>query len=191
MSGTPIAIRDIDELLCLTAPLRCGIIAIDGPCAAGKSTLAAALGNALGANVLHLDDFFLRPGQRTPERLREPGGNLDRERFWSDVFIPLTAGADFDYRPFDCAKQSLSPPIHVRHTPLSIVEGAYSLHPLFRDSYALRIFLSVEPDTQWTRILRRNGPEMAERFRSEWIPMENAYFQAFRVREICDVILSV
>lgn len=31
-----------------------------------------------------LDDFFLRMEQRTPERLREVGGNVDYERFGGD-----------------------------------------------------------------------------------------------------------
>lgn len=49
-----------------------GLVAIDGPCASGKTTLANALGGALGLTVFHMDDFFLRPSQRTPERLAEP-----------------------------------------------------------------------------------------------------------------------
>ena len=56
-------------------------VAIDGPCASGKTTLAALLQRRFDGNVLHMDDFFLRPEQRTPERFAEPGGNVDRERF--------------------------------------------------------------------------------------------------------------
>ena len=55
-------------------------VAIDGRCASGKTTLATALAVSLGATVFHADDFFLRPEQRTAERLSEPGGNMDRER---------------------------------------------------------------------------------------------------------------
>ena len=43
------------------------IVAIDGRCGAGKSTLAAVLAERLDANLIHMDDFFLRPEQRTPE----------------------------------------------------------------------------------------------------------------------------
>lgn len=43
-------------------------VAIDGPCASGKTTLAALLQRRFDGNVLHMDDFFLRPEQRTPER---------------------------------------------------------------------------------------------------------------------------
>ena len=44
------------------------VIAIDGKCASGKSTLGLYLKNSLDANLFHMDDFFLRPEQRTPER---------------------------------------------------------------------------------------------------------------------------
>lgn len=48
-------------------------VAIDGPCTSGKTTLATVLQRRFGGNVLHMDDFFLRPEQRTPERFAEPG----------------------------------------------------------------------------------------------------------------------
>ena len=57
------------------------IVAIDGRCASGKSTLAAYLKSALACSVIHMDHFFLQPHQRTEKRLREPGGNVDYERF--------------------------------------------------------------------------------------------------------------
>ena len=68
------------------------LVAIDGRCAAGKTTLAASLQAQLGCNVFHMDDFFLRPEQRTPERLHQPGGNVDFERFLTEVLRPLYDG---------------------------------------------------------------------------------------------------
>ena len=37
------------------------------------------------------------------------------------------------------------------------------------------------------RILRRSGPEKAERFRREWIPLEEAYFFAYDIRKQADL----
>ena len=68
------------------------LVAIDGRCGAGKTTLASFLQNKIEATVFHMDDFFLRPEQRTAERLNTPGGNVDRERLESEVLIPLRAG---------------------------------------------------------------------------------------------------
>ena len=56
------------------------IIAIDGRCCAGKTTLAAKLKEQNGWSVFHMDDFFLQPKQRTKERLAQPGGNVDYDK---------------------------------------------------------------------------------------------------------------
>ena len=40
-------------------------LAIDGPCASGKSTLAKTLADIYRCPVVHMDDFFLQPHQRT------------------------------------------------------------------------------------------------------------------------------
>ena len=63
-----------------------GIVAIDGCCASGKSTLGARLSETLGCPLFHLDDFFLRPEQRTPERFAEPGGNVE-ERYCREMDV--------------------------------------------------------------------------------------------------------
>lgn len=66
-------------------PLR---VAIDGPCASGKSTLGQLLAGVYGCPLIRMDDFFLRPEQRSPERLAQPGGNVDYERFSREVLSP-------------------------------------------------------------------------------------------------------
>lgn len=60
------------------------LLAIDGGSAAGKTTLGKLLEQRYACNVFHMDDFFLRPMQRTKERLAELGGNVDRERFFTE-----------------------------------------------------------------------------------------------------------
>ena len=54
------------------------LIAIDGSCTAGKSTLASLLARDLDCNLFHMDDFFLREEQRTEERLAQHPGCLLR-----------------------------------------------------------------------------------------------------------------
>lgn len=165
------------------------IVAIDGNCTAGKTTLAGLLKQQYDCNVFHMDDFFLRPRQRTPERLAEVGGNVDYERFQSEVLAPLTAGDVFSYRPFDCRSLTLSEPVRVVPKKLTIIEGSYCLHPYFGDPYDLRIFLAVSAELQYRRILER--PHfLHERFFTEWIPMEQRYFDGFRIPEKCDLCVD-
>lgn len=164
------------------------IIGIDGRCAAGKTTLAARLQEEMGCAVFHMDDFFLRPEQRTEERLRTAGGNVDCERFLEEVMLPLKSGEDpVVYRPYDCRSQALCGEISVRTAEVNIVEGSYSLHPSLWEFYDLRVFLTVDPEEQIRRIIRRNGEANAEIFRERWIPMEEKYFAAFNVEKRCDL----
>ena len=83
------------------------LTAIDGRCGAGKTTLAAALATHYGCPVIHMDDFFLQPKQRTPERYKEPGGNVDYERVEEEILKPVLSGADFVYQRFDCRTMSM------------------------------------------------------------------------------------
>lgn len=167
----------IDSLDTGDAPL---IVALDGRCASGKTTLAGRLRDHYGCNVIQMDHFFLRPEQRTPERLSTPGGNVDHERFLEEVLLPLRAGKEFSYRPFDCGTFTFGPPVAVGKNRLTVVEGSYSCHEALSGYYDLRIFLTVDPAEQARRILARNGPEGAELFRSRWIPLEELYFSASR-----------
>ena len=162
------------------------IIAIDGKCTSGKTTLAARLAEIYDCNVFHMDDFFLRPAQRTPARFAEVGGNVDYERFHEEVLLPLLSGRGFSYRPFDCKTFTLRAPVPVTPRRLNIIEGTYSMHPYFGDPYDLRILLTVEDETQRQRILQR-PPFLHKRFFEEWIPMENRYFAAL-IRDDCIIL---
>ena len=152
------------------------IVSIDGCCTSGKTTLAAKLAEQYDCNVFHMDDFFLRPEQRTPERFAQPGGNVDYERFREEVLVPLTAGGAFSYRPFDCSTFTLAGPVAVEPKKLTIVEGTYSQHPYFGDPYDLKILLTVTEEDQRSRILQRPA-FLHQRFFNDWIPMEHLYFE--------------
>ena len=97
------------------------LIAIDGRCGSGKSTLGAYLQQKMHGNLLHMDDFYLRPEQRTPKRWEEPGGNVDWERFLEEVLLPLHKGTKFTYRPFNCRKWELDQPVEVEARKINIV----------------------------------------------------------------------
>ncbi|MDD4796778.1 MAG: hypothetical protein PHO66_03305, partial [Eubacteriales bacterium] len=157
------------------------VVAIDGMCGAGKSTLARLLGSVYDTAVIHMDDFFLPPALRTAQRLQEPGGNVHYERFTDEVIRGLKSGQPFDYRIFDCAVMDYRGSEHIAARPVIVVEGSYSLRPAFRDAYDLSVFLSVGEEEQTRRIQERNGPDAYAAFRDRWIPMENRYFDA------CDV----
>lgn len=112
-------------------PAGCGVIAMDGRAAAGKTTLAEELAVTLGGAVVHMDDFFLPGELRTPERLAAPGGNVHAERFAEEVLPYLRRGEAFRYRRFDCHRMDYNGWTEIPPVPVIIVEGAYSQHPRF------------------------------------------------------------
>jgi len=166
------------------------MVAIDGDSASGKSSLARLLGATYSCNVFAMDDFFLRPAQRTPERLAEPGGNIDYERFLEEVIGPLKSGEPFAYRPYDCRTGELSAPVRVEPKPLSVIEGVYSLHPCFAGAYDIKAFMRISMNDQRSRLLSRNA-DLYGRYIDEWIPMERKYFDHFNIPGTCDLVFAV
>ncbi|MBR5292588.1 MAG: hypothetical protein IKU32_06695 [Clostridia bacterium] len=161
------------------------VVAIEGPCGAGKSTLGNELGREFNARVFHADDYFLRPEQRTPERLAEIGGNFDRERFFEEVAEPVRNGKNVVYRKYSCSNGTLSEEQRIPFVPVTIVEGSYCMHTQLGKYFDIGVFLNISPEEQSTRIMQRNGPMLHKRFVDEWIPMENSYFRSMSVPERC------
>lgn len=166
-------------------------LAIEGSSASGKTTLAGLLEQLYDCTVFHMDDFFLRPEQRTKERFAQPGGNIDKERFLDEVLLPLSRGDSINYRRFDCSAFTLTEPVSVTPKRLTVIEGAYSMHPELAKYYDLSVFLNISAELQKKRIEHRNSPRMALRFFNEWIPMERKYFEAFDIKAQCGMTIDI
>ncbi|MDE6641964.1 MAG: hypothetical protein K2K63_15735 [Acetatifactor sp.] len=165
------------------------IIAIDGRCAAGKTTFAEQLARVTGAGLIHMDDFFLPEEMRTEARLNEPGGNVHYERFAEEVLPKLKYAAGFDYVHYDCKRMAYGERKTVPASLIRIVEGAYSCHPKFGDYMDIRIFCDVKALEQRARIKKRNGADSLPTFLGKWIPWEEKYFAVHKIRERADIIL--
>ena len=179
----------IDQLM-RTNKTQPVLVAIDGPCASGKTTLAEILQTCCDCNVFHADDFFLRPEQKTPERLREVGGNMDRERLEAEILRPLAEGKDLVYRPYSCKTQTLSAGTVVPFKPLNIIEGSYVLHPALREHYHIKVVLDITPEHQWDRLKRRESAKSLEMFRDRWIPLEHEYAKGTELFSCADFFYS-
>lgn len=178
-----------NRIRCLTEHQDTVLVAIEGSCTAGKTTLASLLAEEFDCNIFHMDDFFLQNHQRTRERFAEPGGNVDYERFAQEVLLPLKKGSAVEFRPFDCQTRQLQAGVEMPRKKLNIIEGTYSCHPFFGQPYDLRIFLTVTPETQRQRILERPA-FLHKSFFESWIPMEHTYFDTFAIKDSCDIVCS-
>ena len=98
------------------------IVAIDGRCGSGKTTLGEYLEQVFDCNLFRMDDFFLRMEQRTPQRLKETGGNVDYERFEETVLRPIFQKQTVFYQPFSCRKWNLLEGYPVPYKKLNIID---------------------------------------------------------------------
>ena len=165
------------------------VVSIDGKAASGKTTVSKVLESVINSQTVHMDHFFLPPQLRLPHRLGEIGGNVHYERFQNEVLPYLKSGKKFSYRIFDCSIMDYGETNVIGECPYIVVEGAYSAHPFFSDYAEVKVFSDVDEREQMRRILVRNGEKMAKRFSDEWIPMEEAYFAHFRIKENADIII--
>lgn len=165
------------------------VVAIDGRRVAGKTTFARQLAKITGAGLIYMDDFFLPGDMRTEERLKEPGGDVYYERFAEEVLPAVGNALGFDYMCYDCNNIGFGARRTVPAGTLRIVEGIYSCHPKFGDYMDLRIFCDIAPLDQRVRLKMRNGDNSLPLFLEKWIPWEEKYFAAFRIKEKADIIV--
>lgn len=166
------------------------IIAIDGRAGSGKTTFAKRVQEALDCNVFHMDDFFLPASLKTEKRLQEPGGNVHYERFYEEVIAPIVKGMPVVYRPYNCQTGELEEEMSFKPKQITVVEGVYSLHPLFQPFYDFKVFMTVDQEVQLARIERRNGKEMLQDFVERWIPLEENYFRQLNIEKQCDITID-
>ena len=166
------------------------IVAIDGACCSGKTTLAQALGQALQAPVFHMDDFYLPFALRTPQRLQMPGGHMDWERLAQEVLEPARQGGSLIYRAYDAHTESWKGEWNIPPQPVYIVEGTYSLLPTLEEFYDFKVFLKLDIDSQYRRLQKRESQDKLPGFIQHWIPEEERYFQACRTERCADSIFD-
>ena len=173
------------------------LLVIDGKCGSGKTTLSERLGERYGCNVFHIDDFYLPIVMQTPEVMKEPGGNINYDRFIAEIMAPLTSDSAVVYRPFLCMEQEYAPGVSLKRTGVNVIEGTYSCHPVLREIYAklmgwevITLFMDIDDRNQRDRVRRRVGERRFKLFEDKWIPREREYFSAYSVMEYCDYSIS-
>jgi len=91
---------------------------------------------------------------------------------------------------FDCSAMEYGGYRTAGQKQLTIVEGAYALHPEFGCYYDLAVFFHIDREEQKKRILQRNGAEKLNDFTNRWIPMEERYIAAFDIESRCDMTVG-
>lgn len=81
------------------------LVALDGRCGSGKTTLAAQLARQFPQSItVHTDDFYLPPASRMANWEQIPCANMDLERLRAQVLTPARAGQAIPYRAYSCRR---------------------------------------------------------------------------------------
>ena len=166
------------------------VLALDGPCGSGKTTLAARLAQRFPDSItLHTDDFYLPTARRVSGWEHIPCANMDLARLRNEVLSPACAGLPVLYRAYSCREGAYCPAQELSARPLVLLEGSYSHHPLLADCETLRVFLTCSKAEQTRRLQAREGERYAN-FAARWIPLEEAYFAAHHIEDTADFVLD-
>jgi len=182
-------------------------VAIDGPPAAGKTTLAdelAAVVRAQGRHVVRatIDDFLF------PRAQRYPRGEYSAEGCYFDthdyhalnrvLLDPLGPGGDrrVQHAVYDrTADAALSPSVTTAPADAVLLfDGVFLLRPELMDRWDLRIFVSTTLDKTVDRAVIRerrvsSRADVERRWRERYIPSQQFYFATVRPTDRVDIIV--
>jgi uridine kinase len=193
------------QTVMVTHPLR---VAVDGPPAAGKTTLADELGDALRAQGRYvirasIESFLL------PRAQRYRRGELSAEGCYHDSFDydalhrvlldPLGPGGNrgfqravYDNQTDDAVSEPMT---NAPVDAVLIFEGVFLMRPELFDRWDLRIFVSAEFEETLARARTRDvalygtPADVERRFRSRYRPSQQLYFDTVRPTDHADILI--
>ena len=193
-----------------THPLR---VAIDGPPASGKTSLADELAvvlRAQGRDVIRatIDDFLVHRAQRYRRGRYSAEGCYfdahDRAALCRILLDPLGPGGDrrFQHAVFDTDTDTGTPPSPPASTApadaVLLFDGVFLLRPELIDRWDLRIFVSVPFEQTLDRARYRgttpagstaDTAEIERSWRDRYIPAQQLYFAIARPTDHADIIV--
>ncbi|MCA2219404.1 uridylate kinase [Jidongwangia harbinensis] len=192
----------------LDHPVRVGI---DGPSAAGKTTLAGTLAGALRATtdrvIVRAElDHFMRMVQ---DRNAYPYDSAesyyldawDYPAIRRELLVPLGPGGDRRYRTAltDAAGTTTRDlPVHIApDDAILLADGVFLQRPELDRHWDLRIYLHLDAAESLRRGVARDrhwmgGAEEAERrYRTRYVPGEERYRAEVRPREHAQIVVEV
>ena len=182
-------------------------VAVDGPPAAGKTTLADELAVVLrmqGRDVIRatIDDFLFPRAQRYPRGEYSAEGcyfdTHDYDALNRVLLNPLVPGGDrrFQDAVYDHTTDTvLSPCVTVAPADAVLVfDGVFLMRPELIDRWDLRVFVSIELEKTVDRAVIRqrqvsSRADVERRWRERYIPSQQLYYAEVRPTEHADIVV--
>ncbi|MFG1893724.1 uridylate kinase [Micromonospora zamorensis] len=182
-------------------------VAVDGPPAAGKTTLADELAvvlRAQGRDVIRatIDDFLF------PRAQRYPRGEFSAEGCYFDthdhgalnrvLLDPLGPDGDRRFQPtvYDHTTDTvLAPPVTTAAADAVLLfDGVFLMRPELIDRWDLRVFVSTALESTVERAVIRerrasSQVDVERRWRQRYIPAQQLYFATVRPSDHADIIV--
>ena len=182
-------------------------VAVDGPPAAGKTTLADELAGLLrgqGRDVIRatIEDFLCpeehryRRGEHSPE-----GCYLDNHDYHAlnrVLLDPLGPGGSRRFQPAIYDRRTdtaVNPPVTTAAEDAVLVfDGVFLMRPELIDRWDLRIFVSTAFEVTVDRALIRerevsSAAETERRWRKRYIPSQQLYFAKVHPTALADIVV--
>jgi uridine kinase len=173
------AIEEIDRIAAVRRN-RTLFVGVDGHGGAGKSTFAAAVAAAVPrTTVVHVDDFA---SPAVPE--------WDWDRFRAQVLLPLLDGRPAHYQRWDWARDEGAEWHNVPAGRLVLIEGVSSTRHEVAAPWTLTVWVDAPREVRVQRAVERDGPELLDRWLSDWMPSEDAYVARENPLARMDLIVS-
>ena len=179
MRGTSTASLVLDLARSRPPSLGSGrLVCVDGPAGSGKTTLAAALAETVGATVVHADD------------LMEGWRGLDSvARQLDGLIADLAEGRSGSYQRYDWLQNRFDRTVQVAPGPWLVVEGVGSGAPGIAAYVTVLVWVEVDDELRLARGLERDGAAMEEHWRT-FMADERALFAREATRERADVVVD-
>src|SRR5580658_535547 len=168
------------------------VVAIDGAGGAGKSTLAAGIRDALvDVSIVRADDFY-RPLHDDRQALADAEygyrNYFDWERIRAEALVPLRAGRDASFQPYDWSSGELRGTIEVKRNPIIVLEGVYAMRPELRDLIDVAVFVETPRAARLARMQARAQNET--NWIGRWMAAEDWYLEHIRPMEKADLVVE-
>jgi uridine kinase len=183
-------------------------VAVDGPPAAGKTTLADELAvvlRAQGREVIRasIEGFLLPRSQRYRRGMDSAEGcyqdSFDFDALHRVLLDPLGPGGDRKFQQAVYDKRTdtaLSQPVTTAPADAVLLfDGVFLQRPELFDRWDLRIFVSAAFEETLARARARDralygsATEVERRYRSRYIPSQQFYFDTARPTDHADIIV--
>jgi uridine kinase len=186
-------------------PQRRALVASDGPDAAGKTSMAHRLADALTRPVVtaSIDGWHNERSVRMRRGTDSPEGyyldSFDYDALTAELLEPFAGGAAtvrtarFDYRS-DAAMSAHE--VDVAATAVLVFDGVFLLRPRLRPYWDLTVYLHVPEHVILERAIERDVPqlgtpqEVRSRYELRYLPGQALYQVEVRPQDQADILVD-